>query len=400
MFRVSQFIDEIFDPTPVTARRDPPGPVVIWNLIRQCNLLCKHCYTISADKKFPGELTTEDIFKVMDDLKAFKVPALILSGGEPLLHPDIFDISRRAVEMGFHTALSSNGTLIDEEKANQIAEIGYGYVGVSVDGIGETHNSFRRKEGCFEEAMQGLRLCRDRAQKIGLRFTMTEDNAHELSDMLQLIEDEGIDRFYFSHLNYAGRGNHNRKDDAMFNTTRDAMALLFDKTLEWKEKGLRKEVVTGNNDADGISMLLWVQEKFPDAAEHITGKLKQWGGNASGVNVANIDNLGVVHPDTMWWHHALGNVKSRAFGDIWMDTSDPLMAGLKERPRKIGGRCGECKFFDICGGNTRVRAHRMSGDFWAEDPGCYLLDEEIGAAGNDRLALKPFSAGRIATAGK
>lgn len=152
--------------------------------------------------------------------------------------------------------------------------------------------------------------------------------------------------------------------------------------------------MTGNNDADGIFMLLWVEKHFPDSAEHIAGKLKQWGGNASGVNVANIDNLGVVHPDTMWWHHSLGNVKDRPFGEIWMDTSDPLMAGLKQRPRKIGGRCGECKFFDICGGNTRVRAHRMSNDFWAEDPGCYLHDEEIGASGAERLELKPFSAGR------
>ena len=101
MFRVSQFIDELFDPTPIGPRRDPPGPVVIWNLIRQCNLLCKHCYTISADKKFPGELSTQEVFKVMDDLKAFKVPALILSGGEPLLRPDIFELSKRSVDMGF-----------------------------------------------------------------------------------------------------------------------------------------------------------------------------------------------------------------------------------------------------------------------------------------------------------
>lgn len=398
MFRASQFIDEIFEPSAIGPRRDLPGPVVIWNLIRRCNLLCKHCYTISADKDFKGELSTEEVMKVMSDLKAYRVPALILSGGEPLLRPDIFEISKHAVELGFHTALSSNGTLMDEETADKIAEVGYGYVGVSVDGIGETHNEFRRKEGCFEDAMTGLRLCRDRNQKIGLRFTMTEDNAHELPDMLQLIENEGIDRFYFSHLNYAGRGNHNRKDDAMFRTTREAMELLLNKTLDWRQRGLRKEVVTGNNDADGIFMLMWVKRNFPDSAEHIAGKLKQWGGNASGVNVANIDNLGVVHPDTMWWHHDLGSVRDRPFGEIWSDTSDPLMAGLKQRPRKIGGRCGECKFFDICGGNTRVRAHRMSNDFWAEDPGCYLDDEEIGASGGERLELKPFSAGRTVKA--
>jgi hypothetical protein len=90
-------------------------------------------------------------------------------------------------------------------------------------------------------------------------------------------------------------------------------------------------------------------------------KLAQWGGNASGVNVANIDNLGIVHPDTMWWHHDLGNVRERPSRRIWMDTSDPLMAGLKQRPRPVKGRCAACAT-RICGGNTRVRAQQVTGD--------------------------------------
>ena len=117
---------------------------------------------------------------------------------------------------------------------------------------------------------------------------------------------------------------------------------------------------------------------IPDKAEHIRAKLEQWGGNASGVNVANIDNLGNVHPDTMWWHHALGSVRERKFADIWQDTTDPLMAGLKAKPRRVSGHCAQCSQFDICGGNTRVRAQQVTGNPWAEDPGCYLDDDEIG----------------------
>src|SRR5689334_6341039 len=112
MFRVSRFMNELLHPTPVAPARQPPGPVVIWNLIRRCNLTCMHCYSISADVDFPGELSTADVFRVMDDLRAFGVPALILSGGEPLLRKDIFAIAERAKAMGFYTALSSNGTLI------------------------------------------------------------------------------------------------------------------------------------------------------------------------------------------------------------------------------------------------------------------------------------------------
>lgn len=377
MFRISRFMHEIAAPSPPGPARMPPGPVVIWNLIRRCNLTCKHCYSISADKDFAGELSTDEVFAVLDDLKAFKVPALILSGGEPLLRPDFFTIARRSKELGFYTALSSNGTLIDERMMEKIVPIDFGYVGISLDGLGATHDRFRRMEGAFDKSLRALRLCREAGLKVGVRFTLTQDNFADLPGLLQLVEDEGIDRFYFSHLNYAGRGNKNRKDDAHHRMTRAAMDLLFDTCRGHQERGVQKEFTTGNNDADGVYLLHWVRRKFPDKATHIEAKLRQWGGNASGVNVANIDNLGNVHPDTMWWHHTLGNVRERPFSEIWPDTSDPLMAGLKRHPRPVKGRCGSCAYLEICNGNTRVRAQQLTGDPWAEDPGCYLTDEEI-----------------------
>lgn len=379
MFRISQYLQELTRPTPLVPRRNTPsGPVVIWNLIRRCNLTCKHCYSISADKDFPGELSGAEVFRVMEDLKRFRVPVLILSGGEPLLRPDIFDIAQCAKELGFYVGLSSNGTLIDHTNIDAIADAGFDYVGISLDGIGATHDTFRRMPGAFEASLAGIRLCRARGIKVGIRFTLTRDNAHELPLLLQLTEDEGIDKFYLSHLNYAGRGNRNRRDDAVHEATRRAMDLLFDTCWLDLAQGRRREFVTGNNDADGVYMLLWVRRNFPRLEAHMREKLAQWGGNASGVNVANIDNLGNVHPDTMWWNHTLGNVRERPFSEIWTDTSDPVLAGLKAKPRKVGGRCGTCRYFDICGGNTRVRAWQVSGDPWAEDPGCYLEDEEIG----------------------
>lgn len=397
MFRISHFIRELFEPTPAAARRNPPGPVVIWNLIRRCNLTCKHCYSISADSDFPGELSTDEVFAVMEDLKAFRVPVLILSGGEPLLRPDIFTLAARAKAMGFYVGLSSNGTLIDASNIDAIAAIGFDYVGVSLDGISATHDRFRRKEGAFDASMAGIRLCHARGIKVGVRYTMTEDNAHDLPALLRLVEDEGIDKFYFSHLNYAGRGNRNRGDDAHHQSSRDAMDLLFDTCLELYRRGIHKEFVTGNNDADGVYLLHWVRARFPERAAHIEAKLLQWGGNASGVNVANIDNLGVVHPDTMWWHVPLGNVRERPFSAIWSDLSNPLVAGLRQHPRALGGRCGACAFQAICNGSSRVRAEQITGDVWAEDPACYLSDDEIGlepalaGEGRERVTLTPFA---------
>ncbi len=388
MFRISQYMQELADPQPLGPKRHPPAPVVIWNLIRRCNLTCKHCYSISADKDFPGELTRDEIFTVMDDLKRFRVPVLILSGGEPLLRPDLFDIAQRAKALGFYVGLSSNGTLIDGDNIDRIAACNFDYVGVSLDGIGATHDRFRRRQRAFDASLSGIRLCRDRGLKIGVRFTMTQDNAHDLPELLRLVEDEGIDRFYFSHLNYAGRGNTNRKDDAQHRLTRWAMDLLFATCWDYQQRGLQKEFTTGNNDADGVYFLHWVERNFPQQAEHLRARLAQWGGNSSGVNVANIDNLGNVHPDTMWWHYSLGNVRQRPFSEIWNDISDPLLAGLKQFPRQVSGRCGACRHFDICNGNTRVRAQQLTGDPWAEDPGCYLDDDEIGVTTASRQVAR------------
>jgi heme d1 biosynthesis radical SAM protein NirJ len=378
MFRVSQLMQEIDHPTPAGPRVNAPGPVVIWNLVRRCNLTCKHCYSISADVDFPGELDTAQVFRVMDDLKRFRVPVLILSGGEPLLRPDIFEVAARAKSMGFYVGLSTNGTLIDAPLARRIAALGFDYVGISLDGLRETHDRFRRKEGAFDASLAALRLCRDQGVKVGLRFTVTQDNAADLAPLLALAEVERIDKFYLSHLNYAGRGNKNRGSDAHFQTTRRAMDLFLDTAWDAHARGRDNEFVTGNNDADGVYLLFWVRRRFPEREAHMRAKLAQWGGNASGVNVANIDNLGNVHPDTMWWNYSLGNVRERPFSEIWQDASDPIMAGLKKFPREVKGRCADCAYFDICGGNTRVRALQLTGDAWEEDPGCYLTDEEIG----------------------
>ncbi len=305
---------------------------------------------------------------------------LILSGGEPLMRPDIFDISRRAKEMGFYVGLSTNGTLIDEGNIERIAAIGYDYVGISLDGMRETHDHFRRKQGAFDEGLHAMRLCRAHGIKVGARLTLTEQNRDDFLPMLDLLDREAIPKFYLSHLNYAGRGNRNRKTDAVHLTSRWAMDTLFDRCWAELEAGEAREYVTGNNDADGAYLLHWIRRRLPEQEERARTLLTRWGGNASGLNIANIDNLGTVNPDTFWSHYPLGNVRERPFSEIWEDTSDPVLARLKRQPRPVTGRCGACAHLRICGGNTRVRSWQLTGDHWGEDPGCYLTDAEIGLA--------------------
>ncbi|MEA3243241.1 MAG: heme d1 biosynthesis radical SAM protein NirJ [Pseudomonadota bacterium] len=389
MFRISQYMQELTAPLTDPRARKPAGPVVIWNLIRRCNLTCKHCYSISADIDFPGELDTRQVFGVMDDLRSFSVPVLILSGGEPLLRPDIYDISQRAKDMGFYVGLSTNGTMIDEKNIDRIAAVGYDYVGISIDGIRETHDRFRQKQGAFDASMHAIRLCRDAGIKIGMRFTPTQDNAQELPQLLDLMGEEQVDKLYVSHLNYGGRGNRNRRSDVVHQTSRWVMDLLFDACWADIQAGRKREFVTGNNDADGVYLLQWVQRHVPEQYDYMRKRLAQWGGNSSGVNIANIDNLGNVHPDTFWWNYNLGNVKERPFSDIWVDTSDPLMAGMKSSPRPLKGRCRVCHYQDVCGGNTRVRAFQLTGDPWWEDPACYLDDDELGINEADYATDRP-----------
>ncbi len=382
MFRITHFMREVIEPSRIGPARKPPGPVVIWNLTRRCNLRCRFCYSGSADVAYAGELSTEEVVTVMQDLRRFRVPALILSGGEPLLRPDIFEISEEAKRLGFYVALSTNGTQIDERNIGRIAALDYDYVGISLDGTEPTHDHLRGEPGAFRAAMRGVEHCQAIGIKVGLRFTLTRDNAAELETILDLIDRRGIDKFYLSHLNYGGRGFKVRGEDAHDVMTRKALELIFETCLRHLGEGRSTEFVTGNNDADGVFLLHWVRRHFPAKAAHIQALLERWGGNASGVNVANIDNCGFVHPDTYWWHHKLGNVRERPFSEIWTDTSaDPVFAGLKERPRPVTGRCGACRYLAICNGNTRVRAARTLGDPWAADPGCYLGDGEIGLEG-------------------
>lgn len=390
MFRLTQYMRELVHPTPVRHRSNMVKPVVIWNLTRTCNLRCRHCYTTSADVPFPGELSHEQALGVLDDLADFGIPALILSGGEPLSRFDFFPLAERARALGFrHLSLSTNGTKV-AENIDRLADLNFDYVGISLDGIGQMNDWFRGVDGAFDAALAGVRACKSKGVKVGLRFTITEDNADMLPAMIDLCDSEGVDKFYLSHLVYAGRGNKNRGEDAERARTRRAMDMLIDRAWIAVAEDQPLEIVTGNNDADAVWFLRWVERNFPSQrAAHVARHLEAWGGNSSGLGVANIDPQGKVHPDTYWSDYTVGSVKDTPFSALWTG-SDPMLATLRQRPRPLKGRCGACAFKDICGGNTRIRALQVTGDPWAEDPACYLSNAEIGVDDAERLTVTPF----------
>lgn len=353
-------------------------PVVVWNMTKACNLHCIHCYYTAKSQPDPDELTTAEGRSLIDDLARFGAPVLLFSGGEPLTREDLFELGAYAVERGVRAVISTNGTLISHRAAKRIKEAGFSYVGVSLDGIGETNDTFRGKQGAFEEALRGIRYCTEAGIRVGLRLTLNKHNYDDLLAILDLLEEENIKRACFYHLVYAGRAARMKADDLTLEESRAAVDMIFDRAEDFHYRGVDLEILTVDNHADAPYLYLRVKRKQPERAEEVMQLLSWNGGNSSGVRIGAIDDLGNVHADQFWQHYSFGNVRERPFSQIWADTSDPLMAGLKNRKPLLKGRCAKCKWLDICNGNFRVRAEAVYDDVWAPDPSCYLTDEEVG----------------------
>ncbi len=356
-------------------------PVVVWNMGRRCNLNCVHCYAQSKDIEYEDELTTEQGKDLIDDLAEFGAPVILFSGGEPTMRKDMPELARYAKSKGMRAVISTNGTLIDEEMAKVLKDIELSYVGISLDGMRETNDRFRGMKGAFDKALEGMRNCKREGIKVGLRFTINKQNAKDIPAIFDLLEEEGIPRVCFYHLVYAGRGSKIIEDDLSHEESRAVLDLIMDRTKALHDKGFPIEVLTVDNHCDGPYVYFRLLEEDPERAAEVYELLMMNQGNSTGIGIGCVSWDGSVHADQFWRHYSFGNVKERKFSEIWMDTSDELMAGLKDRKPLIkanADRCAKCKWLDICNANFRVRAEAVYDNVWADDPACYLTKEEIG----------------------
>lgn len=353
-------------------------PVVVWNTTKRCNLKCVHCYAFAEGEGLrKNELTTDEGKRLIDELALFGVPVILFSGGEPVLRKDLPELIDYAVKKGMRAVISTNGTLITEDTARTFAQFSLSYIGVSLDGIDEVNDSFRGVRGAYGKAIAGIRNAKKAGIKVGLRFTINKRNFEEIPRIFDLIEEEQIQRVCFYHLVYAGRGSKLVEEDLTHEETRRVVDYIMDRTKDFFNTGREIEVLTVDNHADGPYVYLRLLKEDAARAQEVYELLMMNEGNASGVGIACIDEEGNVHADQFWRHYSFGNVRQRPFGEIWMDTTNELMAQLKEKKKFVKGRCAQCKWLNICGGNFRVRAEAVSGDIWGDDPQCYLSDEEI-----------------------
>jgi 12,18-didecarboxysiroheme deacetylase len=353
-------------------------PVIVWNITRACNLNCVHCYARAVHHSDENELTTQEGFTLLDDLAAFGVPVILFSGGEPLVRPDLIELANYAVGKGMRAVISTNGTLIDKKKANELKKVGVSYVGISLDGLEKVNDHFRGMDGAFKMALKGIDNCREAGIKVGLRFTINQPNASQVPGIFNLMEEREIERICFYHLVYSGRGSDLIDQDLSHEETRKIVDLIIDKTKDMYDRGKIKEVLTVDNHADGPYLYMrMLKEKDPRASE-VLKLLQMNGGNSSGNGIGCVSWDGEVYADQFWREHSLGNILHRPFSQIWSDKTDPFITKLKDKKKYVKGRCSDCKWLDICGGNFRARGESVSGDIWGVDPACYLTDKEIG----------------------
>jgi len=356
---------------------DSLGPVIVYNCTSRCNLHCLHCYSSSESNHSSGELSTVEAKKLMSQFAEANCPVVLFSGGEALLRSDLFELLAEAGWLGLRTVLSTNGTLIDSATAGKLAEAGVSYAGISVDGDEQFHDKFRQAPGSFKAAVRGIENCKKAGIKTGLRFTMTKANLEQIPVVFDIAASTGVRRICFYHLISAGRAKDIREQNPTIRQTRNAVDIIIEKTNDFAEKGLVDEVLTVGNHADGPYLLVKMTEEKKEYYEKAKQLLLANGGNRVGEKIGCVSWDGSVFADQFWRNYSLGNIKDKTFGQIWQDSTEPVLNKLRKKSEFADDRCRKCKWFDLCKGNYRFLDANSEDKNWLNEPACYLTDEEI-----------------------
>jgi 12,18-didecarboxysiroheme deacetylase len=351
--------------------------VIVWNMTRRCNLKCLHCYAHATSLEGTDDISTGQARAMIDDLAAYGAPVMLFSGGEPLAREDLAELASHATQRGMRAVISTNGTLITKAQARELKAVGLSYVGISLDGLEKVHDRFRCVPGAFQKALDGIANCQAEGLKVGLRFTMNRGNVNEIPGIFRLLKEREVPRACFYHLVYSGRGSNLIREDLDHRTTRETLDLIMNETRALFDAGHPKEILTVDNHADGPYVWMRLLKEDKKRADEVYTLLQFNEGNSSGRGIGCVSWDGKVHADQFWREHSFGNVLERPFSRIWDDPDIELLTKLKDKKAHVRGRCAGCRHLNICGGNFRARAEAFYGDPWAEDPACYLTDEEI-----------------------
>jgi len=315
--------------------------VMSWNITRECNMKCSHCYINATEKKLDNELTTQEAKKLMDQIFQVSRPLLILSGGEPLLRPDIFELISYGSKKGLKMGLGSNGSLIDDDVARKLKEAGIATVSISLDSnIPAQHDEFRGVAGAWEKAVQACKALRKNNVLVQVNTTLTQQNYNQIDDIMSLAESIGVENFHLFFLVPTGRGT--KLTDISPEKYEEMITKTFAKTANHK-----------------LNVRPSCAPQFMRIAKEMGLDMRQWiRGCIAGLYYCRIYPNGDVTP-CPYLPIKLGNIREKSFQEIWFNSR--VFNALRD-PNSLKGKCGICEYRSLCGG-CRARAYGLSNDF-------------------------------------
>jgi heme b synthase len=353
---------------PGNEKKDAVLRLVAWETTRSCNLTCAHCRASAHNGPYEGELSTEASFALIDQIKKVGDPIIILTGGEPLLRPDIFDIAKYGTEKGLRMVMAVNGTLVTPDIARKMVDSGIKRISVSLDGAaGDFHDTFRGVPGAFDGAMEGIRNAKDAGLEFQINTTITKANLIQIPKILELAENIGAAAHHIFLLVPTGRAK-DIEDQAI-------TAKEYEDTLNWfYDQRDKTDLQLKATCAPHYYRILRQRAK----AEGKTITFDTHGldavtrGCLGGIGFCFISHVGVVQP-CGYLHTDCGNVTEKPFDEIWK-TSEKFLA-LRDYDL-LKGKCGPCEYKRVCGG-CRARAFEETGDFLSEEPLCTYVPHSM-----------------------
>lgn len=362
----------------------PSLRLVFWETTKACNLTCKHCRAVPRRSVGPTELTTSRAFDLIDQIAKVSKPVFVLSGGEPLFRPDLFDIAEYGVSTGFRMALATNGTLVNGLTAAKIADAGISRVAISLDGADpDTHDRFRGQLGAHALALRGLRNLRDEGVSVQINSTIAKHNVTEVPRLLELALDIGADALHLFMLVPVGCGLEIAPAQMLPPDEYERVLRWFDEESRtcpidlkatcaphyYRIRAQRIEEERSRGDMTSTFIAPGTRAKAAPTmlgggqhGQHLSAMTR---GCLAGTSVCFISNEGAVYP-CGYLPVSAGDTRSTPFKDIWSDSQ--VFAQLRDYS-SYEGKCGECRFGAICGG-CRARAYAATGSFLAEEPFC------------------------------
>jgi heme b synthase len=355
----------------------PQLQVVAWEITRRCNLFCAHCRASAEDNQYKGELTTSECYKLVDQILEVGHPILILTGGEPLRRPDVFEVGRYASEKGLRVVMGTNGTLITEEVAAKMKEVPFSRISVSMDfPRAELQDKFRGQIGAFESALKGIQNARKAGIEVQINCTLTQMSVPYLDEMVELALKIGAVAFHPFLLVPTGRGKGLEAIELSPQQYEETLNHIYDKQLELGDKLFFKPTdaphymrIMKQRQKPAQPEVAAVQGANPKGRHHPANAMSR--GCLAGTGFCFVSHVGRVQ-GCGYLDVEAGNIREQPFKNIW--NGSPLFKQLRNL-ENLKGKCGRCEFKRVCGG-CRARAYEASGDYLENEPYCIYQPKE------------------------